>query len=145
MTGISITPGSVAVAEWLRGRFPIERDAVITRATDPKPRQWRTKRINDLQLNPRDAELFRAATYFAKRFIADMGAQGFSLLSNEADLTVTGPYPHLQSDTGTHKDGRGKAIGRHLGQEQEEQYADFVIQGQFLRHRPFAFEYADPK
>lgn len=72
-----------------------------------------------------------------------MRLQGNNLLTTEAEMTVTGPYPHLQSDTGKHVNGRGKAIGRHLGQEQTEDLADFLIQGQFIRTRALAFETAD--
>lgn len=143
MVSVNVQPGTVAVPEWLNARFPIERDAVITRATDIKPRQWRTVKINSLLLNPRDAELYRTSLMFAKRFVADMAKQGFGLLTNESDLLITGPYPHLESDTGRHADGRQKAIGRHFGQEQEEQWADFRITGQFLRSQPLTFEYRD--
>ncbi len=143
MVGINIQPGKVAVVEWLRGRFPIERDAVTTRIADPRPRQWRTVKISTLNLNPRDRELYDTAVRCAKSFIHDMAAQGFDLLTSEADMTVTGPYPHLTTDTGLNPDGTGRAVGRHLGQEQEEQYADFLIQGQFLRTRPLTFEYGD--
>ncbi|MCR4342201.1 MAG: hypothetical protein NUW01_20170 [Gemmatimonadaceae bacterium] len=129
MPNIQIKPGRVAVAEWLHAKFPIEREAV--------PRQWKGVRINTLALDPRADELYRTAVHFARRFIHDMRLQGFELLTNEADLLITGPFPHLEADTG------GRAIGRHFGQEQTEQYADFRITGQFLRTRPVTFEYRD--
>jgi len=135
LTAINVKAGSVAVPEWLNARFPIERDAVLTRVTDAKPRQWRQVKLSTMMLNPRDTELYRTSVMFAKRFIHDMQAQGYGLLTAESDLMITGPYAHLQSDTA------GKGVGRHYGQEQEEQYADFRITGQFLRTRPLTFEY----
>lgn len=138
MTAINVKVGSVAVPEWLNARFPIEREAVLTRATDLRPRQWRQVKLSTMQFNPRDHELYTTAVYFAKKFIHDMAAQGYGLLTAESDLMITGPYAHLESDTTSRRLG---AVGRHLGQEQEEQYADFRITGQFLRTRGLTFEY----
>ena len=135
LVSINVKPGSVAVPEWLNARFPIEREAVMTQATDLKPRQWMKVKLSTLQFNPRDHELYTTAVYFAKKFIHDMALQGFGLLTAESDLMITGPYAHLESDT--HRRG----VGRHWGQEQTEQYADFRITGQFLRARPITFEY----
>lgn len=133
-------PGKVAVPEWLHGRFQVERAAVLTNPRlDLQPRQWKLVPINDLARDPRDAHLSTTALRNAKQFVADVGKQGFQLLSAEADLRVTGPYPHLEADT------RGRGVGRHLGQEEEEPYVDFRISGQFLRTRALAFEYRDPK
>ena len=138
MVGIVVEPGTVAVPEWLTGRFPIERAAVLTLVTDRRPRQWKKVPLSRLLLIPRDHALYQQATYCAQRFVTDMQSQGFGLIGEQGAMLVTGPYPHLLSDTG------GRGVGRHWGQEQEEEYADFLITGYFLRSRPQTFEYRDP-
>ena len=97
--------------------------------------------ISTLALDIRANHLYRQSIYFAKRFVSDMRAQGFGLIGEQGALLVTGPYPHLESDTTSRPLG---AIGRHRGQEQTEEWADFLITGLFLRNRPLTFEYADP-
>jgi len=137
MVGIVVKEGTVAVPEWLHGRFPIERDAVLTRPGE-RPRQWKRVPLSRLSLIPRDHALYELAVYCAARFVRDMATQGFGLIGEQGAMLVTGPYAHLESDTGDH------AIGRQKGQEQDEPLADFVITGRFLRSRPQTFEYRDP-
>jgi len=39
---------------------------------------------------------------------------------------------------------QGSRYSKVWGQEQEEEWADFLITGYFLRRRPQTFEYRDP-
>jgi hypothetical protein len=136
VVGLVFTPGKVAVPEDLNGRFPIERGAVESKLGE-QPRQWRWRKINSLQLDPRDAELFRTAVHFAKKFRADMEKQGFLPYTDEADMLIHGPLKHRRNDTG------GNAVGHRVGDTEEDRYADFYIRGRFIRTRALAFEHRD--
>ena len=116
----------------LRARMTVDRGAVVA--------QYRQRKINTLpQLWPH-GELRNQLMHGAKKWVSDMGKQGFELLTAEADVTVTGPYAPRNLHGKTNQFG---ATVEDQDDVQNAHAADFVLEATFLSARPITYETKD--
>ena len=122
---------------------PIELRAMLTVDRSMVRQQYRGVRLNDLPslypFNHLRDEL--TGDKGIKRWLKDMAAQGYELLTPLGDVLVWGPYPHKRPVTGS--DGE-IAVGRHMGEDVDPHAADFLFTATFLTRRAAAVDYERP-
>lgn len=132
---------------------PVWLRAVFTSPRGLARRQYRRLPFHKLSPLYPESQMREATLKFAKQFIADMESQGYQLLTNEADLLVTGPLRARGWDKAT--DGTYKrkhhvtgkpvdlfpVVGRSASSEPYPDKEDFILEARFLNTRVRMVEY----
>jgi hypothetical protein len=115
------------------------------------PTQHNWVRINDISSLHPYGTFRRAAMDAAKRFVADMERQGFSLITPEADMLVYGPIRHrdfsapgVGAPTWRPAPGMSptfRASGYDVFEDHNDDAEDFLLRAEFLSKRVHMVEY----
>lgn len=129
---------------------PVEKTCRVatTRGMMRIPYQW--VRINDISSLYPDGYFRQAAIDAAKKFVADMERQGFSLITAEADVKVYGPVRHR--DFTKHAGGANwqpapgadatfRTTGFAHSEEPDSDFEDFLLRAEFLAKKVHMVEY----
>lgn len=130
---------------------PVTKTCRVATDRGMLPRQFAWERINDISSLHPEGRFRRAAMDAAKKFVADMGRQGFDLLTPEADMLVYGPVRHRDFSAPGHglptwRPAPGaspsfRASGFDVYEEHNDDAEDFLLRAEFLAKRVHLAEY----
>ena len=112
------------------------------------PKAW--VRINAISTLHPEGRFRKVAIDAAKKFVADMEKQGFSLITPEAGMLVYGPIRHRDfsgANSGAtwrprpEMDPTFRSTGWSLEEEPDSEYEDFLLRAEFLAKRVHMVEY----
>lgn len=127
---------------WLGARFTVSRGT--------GRRQYRRMKVNRLSVLWPESQLRKPALDFARRFVDDMRSQGYELLTAEADVVLTGPFPPRdysgQRTQRHHIRGGGDVtvlpVNSQTIGENNSSVEDYVLEAEFLSSRVRLVEHA---
>jgi hypothetical protein len=127
---------------WLECRVTVDRGLFH--------RQYPGVTVNALSSLWPESELRQKVFQYAQKWIDDMKAQGYTLLTAEADIGFWGPFKHVNTSgagakSWTPAPGMAKTFRAFGGTERDDPYedkADFLLKARFLASKRRMVEHA---
>ena len=132
---------------------PVWLDCRVTVDRGLFHRQYPGVTVNDISSLWPEGELRQRVFTYANKWIQDMKAQGYDLITAEADIQFWGPFKHVnlsgaQGKSWSPAPGMPKTF-RPFGEAQfEDPYedkADFILKARFLASKVRMVEHATPR